>query len=402
MSENQEISCWDTIVIGAGAAGLFFGANYTKRASQEDKCLILEKSNSAAKKLLITGGGACNLTQGGDIKSWVQRYGKSGKKIRKTLHSFNNKDLINYFEEKGVSLIERDDGKIFPKSMSSLEIKRLLESELEKNSIKINLNEEVTSIKIMSEPYRFIVNDKYKAKNLIVATGGASYPQTGSDGRIFPLIQNLGIEIVSLKEALVPLRIKEYPFSDIEGVSVQNCKVKMIDGKTKKKIAEEIGGILFTDKYISGPAILNISRYSEEGHYLKIHFADIEKIETKGVNQSLINFLTKELELPKSLIMELLKTMGTDGEQKASAVSPKSLNRFVEGFDFEIIGTAGFKKAMVTTGGVALSEINLNTYECKKIEGLYIIGEALDIDGDTGGYNLQFAFASAIAALKDI
>ncbi len=397
MEEVASLVFWETIVIGAGSAGLFFAANQKSRS-----CLVLEKTEKIGQKMLLSGGGACNLTHAGNMKDFVSKYGEKGKNIRTVLYKYNNEILKSYIEKNGVSLIEREDGKIFPKSMKANEIKSLLEQNCRNKQVVIKKSESVTKVEIQ-EDKTFIVNEKYKTSNLVIATGGVSYPETGSDGEIFKLINNLGMKIVEPKEALVPLEIKEYPFRNIEGVAVKECQVKILDGKTNKKIAEKTDDLLFTKKCLSGPVILNISRYYEEGRKISLCFTKKKNIiSTKNINQSILNFLTNELSIPKSLTLELLKILKVDENQKASAVASKTLRPFVEGFVFELVGTEGFNKAMATAGGVDIEEMNTSTFESKKIKGLYIIGEALDIDGDTGGYNLQFAFSSAMAAAESI
>ncbi len=388
---------FETIVIGAGSAGLFFAANQVS-----ENCLILEKTEKLGQKLLLSGGGACNVTQAGSIKDFITKYGRNGKEIRKVLYKYNNEFLKRFLESNGIDLIEREDGKIFPKSMKAGQIKDFLEASCKKNNVTIKKSENITKIEVLDNK-EFVLNGRYKTHNLVVATGGVSFPKTGSDGEFFLALKELGLNIIEPRESLVPIKIKDYPFSNIEGVVVENCKVKIFDGKTNKKIAEKTDSLLFTNKVLSGPAILNISRYCRVGHKINLCFTNKKiGIDTSNVKQSILNFLAKEFSMPRSLTLELLKLLKIDEIQKASGVAEKTLRPFVEGFDFEIIGTEGLNKAMATAGGVDIEEIDTSTFESKKIKGLYIIGEALDIDGDTGGYNLQFAFSSAMAAAKAI
>ncbi len=401
--DTDKIKLCDIIVVGGGAAGLFFVAN-----CEIGKCVLLEKSNKTGQKLLLSGSGSCNLTQSGEIKDFISKYGNNGRAIRKTLYSYNNLKVKEYFEKNGLQLHEREDGKIFPSSMKASDVKEVLEKKASRNYVEIILNEDVDEIRVLDEKnnkdnYNFILNNKYKTKKLIIATGGITYPQTGSDGKMMEVLKRMGIKIIEPKEALVPIRIKGYPFEEIEGVAIQRCELTIFDSKTNKKIAKEDGAILFTKKDISGPAALNISRYYKNGDKICIKYGDKScELDTKGCNQSILNYLVSKLSLPRSLVVVLLKSLNINQSVKASAVAAKSLRCFVEGFTYEMIGTAGKNKAMATSGGVSLDDIYLDSFESKKINNLYFIGEVVDVDGNTGGYNLQFAFSSAISALKSL
>ncbi len=396
MEEKGPFIRANTVVVGAGAAGLFFAAWL------KEPVLILEKTDKTALKLLMSGKGSCNITNGKYLKDFTEKYGDHGKIIRGVLKKFSNKDLISYFNERNLLLEERSDGKVFPKSQSAKDVKELLLSEIRENSSEVRTNYPVKTIEKTIEG-EYVLNEEILCKQLVIATGGKSYPNTGSNGEMFDVLERLGIKIIEPIPALVPLEIEKYPFSEISGVSVAKAKVKILDGTTKKKLSEKTSGLLFTDKSISGPAILDISRYGKVGDQLNIQFIDrSEDLVTKDSTKSLLNYLVEETRLPRALLSKLIQIIGIDENQKAKAVAPKTLRPFIEGFPFVISGNLGFEKAMATAGGVALEEIDMKTFELKEHKGLYIIGEACDVDGDTGGYNIQFAFSSAVAAANHI
>lgn len=341
---------YDLVIVGAGASGLFAAA-----MAKVNKGLIIEQGDKPGKKVLLSGSGQCNITHGGSIKDFLNHYGKNGKSIRTALYKFNNLKVIEFFEQRGVKTFEREDGKVFPKSLSSKDVVEAMVSSC-KNFDKL-YNTKVE--KISEKPYGYLINDKYETKNLIVATGGRSFVKTGSDGSMFNLLQSLNIEVSPLKAAIVPVYVENYPFSQLSGISLKNVKVTLKE--QEKPVAKNTDDLLITHKSFSGPVILNLSRYAKPG-------------------QKLIIEIDKESELPKRL------TKMTDGRT----------------WEFSVSGTGGFDVAMVTAGGVSLSEISTKTFEHKKHPGLYIIGECLDVDGDTGGYNLQFAFSSAYGASKSV
>lgn len=384
---------YNQIIIGAGAAGLYFAAN-----CPAEKGLILEKSASPGKKLLISGSGQCNLTHGGSIKDFIAHYGQKGTKIRSALYKANNLRLMKFFEERGVPLIERSDGKVFPASMKASQVLDFLVKLGKQNSWELKTGCPVTSLAVQSDG-RFCVNEAYSASQVIVACGGCSVPETGSDGSMFPLLEKLGIEIAAPRPALVPVTVQEYPYSSLSGISFRDVLVQI----DKNRLA---GDLLLTHTAFSGPAVLNLSRCARPGSVLKINYlpgSDIEAfgLPADGEQRRCPAYLAETFHLPKRFAEIVLARIGIDPDRKASSLSRKeraSLSRILTCDTFSISGTTGFRSAMATCGGVSLNEIDGKTFESKKHPGLFIIGEALDVDGDTGGYNLQFAFSSACLA----
>jgi len=464
---------YDVIIIGAGASGLFAAASFQEKI----KGLILEKTSKAGSKLLMTGAGQCNLTHGGAAKDFIGHYGDHGSSIRSILYKYSNQAIINYFESNGVALFERADGKIFPQSLTAQDVLDLLLSKVGENGFHIVYDAPVISIKAESlYDVRTAAGHVYQTRNLIVASGGRSYPSTGSDGSIVDLMQNMGIDIVPQRPSLAPITVQEYPYAGLSGISFQNALItlyatpphlnthsstesdaqikhtdkrvshagkcenladkrvdhvgkhvkhtdKCVDHAGKRvKLAENMGDLLFTHTNFSGPAILNISRWARPGNTLCINYLagiardhlenDIKsaiKGDHRQVATFLLDFLSKNHShksgstpaVPKRFLEVLCVRAGLAADLKAAALSGvqvQTICAFLSQDSFSISGTGGFSSAMATAGGISLSEVNLKTLECKKYPRLYIIGEALDVDGDTGGYNLQFAFSSAYAA----
>lgn len=381
---------YERIVIGAGAAGLYFAAS-----CPGERGLILEKGSAPGKKLLLSGSGQCNLTHGGSIKDFIHHYGEKGKKIRTALYQASNLQLGKFLEDRGLKLTERPDGKVFPLSMKASDVLNLLLQASRENGWNLKTEYPVTSLSLQQDG-RFLINGCFTAHQVIVACGGCSVPASGSDGSIFPLLEHLGLQIVSLRPALVPVTVQDYPYGSLSGISFQNVRVQIGEHHL-------IGDLLLTHNSFSGPAVLNLSRYARPGVSLSISYLPDAEIHAERDRRQSAPFLAEAFRLPRRFSEVLLQRADIVPEKKAAALSKKEksrLSRLLTCDTFSISGTSGFGSAMATCGGVCLDEINLKTFESKKYPGLYIIGETLDIDGDTGGYNLQFAFSSACLAAK--
>lgn len=389
---------YDTIIIGAGAAGLYCGC-----ALDGGKNLILEKGKRPGLKLLMAGSGQCNVTHGGSIKDFLIHYGTHGKSVRGVLQRFNNLALCRMLSDFGVETVEREDGKVFPSSMDGRDVLNAL---LDNVNADIEYSKEVTNVTFDGE---FIVEaggETYVCQNLIIATGGASFPTTGSDGKLATKIsENLGIELDELRPSLTPVFVENYPYGELSGISFKDIEIA-IEGH------RAVGDILFTFKNLSGPVIINSSRYMKTGDTLTINYmwptkpAELEaklKKDFPGNNKSVLHYLIDELHLPKRFAKLIVESLGYECKvSQLSGSNIKSLVNEIAAKTFKISGLAGFKEAMATAGGIALSEISTKTMESKKYPGLYFVGEVLDVDGDTGGYNLQFAYSSACAAAEHI
>jgi len=387
---------YDCIIVGAGAAGLFCGSAHQKKING----LILEKTKRIGTKLLMSGNGQCNITHDGSIKDFIACYGKNGGKIRSCLYQYNNDHLRAFLHENGVETFVREDGKVFPESMDAKEIRGMLVSKCQANGFRINTNCEVTGLH--HEEGHWTVStttEQFTAKNVVLSTGGCSYPTSGSDGSMFQVLQrDLQIEIIPPKPALSPLKVKDYPFTEISGISFQNASASIFH--EGKKVADNTGGLLFTHRDISGPAVMNISKYGVNGDTLVLNylhpvgyeeaFAKLKQAMNNS-KESPANLIAGTFDVPKRFARIMAERFGN---------SPKELTKALTSDTFTITSIGSFNQAMATAGGISLKEINTKTMELKKHPNLYAIGEMLDIDGITGGYNLQFAYSSAMVVGK--
>jgi predicted Rossmann fold flavoprotein len=401
---------YDLIIIGAGAAGLFAGASLPFPADG----LILEKKAAPGRKLLMSGSGQCNLTHGGSIKDFITHYGANGNQIRQILYRFNNLSLVDFFESRGVPLFEREDGKIFPKSLRAQDVLDTLTRSCMENGLKFVYSSPVDSISHRNGIYTVHCGNRtYETRILIVATGGCSYPATGSDGGFFHVLRDMGFEIRPLSPALVPVYVEQYPYESLSGISFQNTEATVNSVKNKD-------ALLFTHTCFSGPAVLNLSRYAHPGETIAFNYFPDKQEDViykelsrmaSGSGKQLLTVLYEyyngnsqtEPVLPKRFLEAICGRSGADAAEKASRISSaqlKSIVGYTVNDRYKIRKLGGYESAMVTSGGVALSEIDTKSMGSVKYRNLFLIGEVLDVDGDTGGYNLQFSFSSGCLAAR--
>ncbi|MCC3144841.1 NAD(P)/FAD-dependent oxidoreductase [Halanaerobium sp. Z-7514] len=402
----------DLIIIGAGPAGLFTAI---EAASPDKKILILEKNSTPAKKLLITGSGQCNLTQAGDINDFFKHYGEKENFLKGALYSFDNQALLNFFRERGIEFETREKSKIFPASGKAKDILEVLLKEINQLGIKIQYNQPVKTVDYNQNNNNFkvsTINKDYYSDFLVIATGGKSYPNTGSTGDGYRFAASLGHSIEKVKAALTPIKIKNYQYSELAGVSLR--KVELSLWRNKNLIKRWSGDLLFTHQGLSGPAILNYSRYIISSDIIKIHLINAENEAIldqrlikliKNNGSTLFKNLLKDLKLPARLSQKISRELGIDLNKKAAQITKEERKKLVKSLyalEFEVKSLGSFKKAMVSSGGINLQEIKPASMESKLKDKLFAVGEVLDIDGDTGGYNLQAAFSTAYLAGREI
>ncbi|SHJ42390.1 hypothetical protein SAMN02745751_02525 [Dethiosulfatibacter aminovorans DSM 17477] len=395
---------YDVIIVGGGPAGLFAAANIDKKY----KTVLLEGNKRVGVKFLMTGAGQCNITNAENIKKFPSRYNNPGF-VRKILYEFNNIMLMEYFEKNGLKLAVREDNKVFPADYKASTVVEFFVGEIKKRNHEIKLNEKVAEIKYIETAEMFNVktgNNNYSARKLILAGGGKSYPATGSDGSLFSILKNIGVTVSEPRPALTSVRVEDYSFKELSGVAIKNVNIT-ISGPDKKKI-KKTGDILFTHKDISGPVILNNSRYMDKGDEIVVDFIagdtmdflekKIREAASGAPKKAVKSVLEENIDLPNRLIERLIDASEFDPMKKISEVSKKEIRRFITNckeYRFKINSFSGFESAMVTSGGVSVDEIEPKNMSWVRNKNLHFIGEMVDIDGETGGYNLQFAFSTA-------
>ena len=400
---------FDVVIIGAGPAGLFCAANLAGL-----RVCILEKMNLPGRKLLLSGSGQCNITHAGSMGDYALHFGDASHAafLKPALRALSNTDLLTFFEKRGMTFETTDAGKVFPTTRSADDVLDVLLDACDAAGVEILYEERVESVKKDGE--RFVVSTaygKYLARCLVVAAGGSSYPKTGSSGDGVRLSEMLGHSIVEPKEALTPVYAENFRLADLSGLSFEN--VTLTIWRDGKKIGANTNDLLITRFGFSGPCVLDASRAMQAGDVLKISFTQLsaEAVDALLVERCrkeggrLVSNLLYGLGVPdrlvKSLIEEAEIAEDTKGSQ-LSAVSRKALVRLITSYEIKIAHLGDFSISMATAGGVSLAEVNKKTCESKLHPGLFFAGEVLDIDGDTGGYNLQAAFSTAYLAAQRI
>lgn len=409
------------VIIGGGPAGMIAGI---KAAEEGNKVYIYEKNNMLGKKLLITGKGRCNITSSLDINDFIKNIPGNGKFLFSAFQNYTNIDIINLLEKNGVKVKEERGNRIFPVSDKSQDVLNALIKELKKNNVQIREGEEVNRIIVKDGIAKGIELKKDKriieADKVILATGGKSYPGTGSTGDGYKMAENLGHTVTKIQGSLVPLEADLNICSELQGLSLRNVKIVLKDIQNDKKIYEDFGEMLFTHFGVSGPTILSSSahllRYNNVEELLrnkKIKLCidlkpaltvesldlrirrDFEENKNKAFKNSLDRLLPKKM---IDIVIELTKI---NPDKKVNEITKEERLRLVnilKSFEITIIKFRPVEEAIVTAGGINIKEINPKTMESKIVSGLYFAGEVIDVDAYTGGFNLQIAYSTGYAA----
>jgi predicted Rossmann fold flavoprotein len=399
---------YDYIVVGGGPAGIFSSIYASSRGIHT---AILEKKNKMGKKILIAGSGQCNITHTGEPKEFLLKYGGHGKFLRTAIYKYSPEDLKTFFKKEGLELVAREDGKIFPITKKSTDVVNLLYNLCKKYNVDIIENCEVNSITHNDFFNISTTLGEFRTSNLLLSTGGITFPATGSEGQGYKFAKHLGHNVIEPKPCLTPAYIKDYPFTELAGISFKNISISIFDGE--KKINESYGDILFTHRNLSGPGILDNSRYMKKGYKIAFNFIHITFQEFKeqfiiysnNNGKNLVKTFLNTYKLPERFIKAMLFEAQIPECMKVSSLNKKErddLGRLLTEYQYEISKLGGIDVGMATTGGIDLKEINPKTMESKKIKGLYFAGEIMDIDGDTGGYNIQAAISTGVLAGRNI
>ena len=426
MTKPASAQHYDAIIIGAGPAGMMTAI---RAAERDRKVLLVERNESPGRKLLISGKGRCNLTNSGDLKSFLAEFSESRDFLRNSFAQFFNTDLMAFFEDAGLKLKTERGGRVFPQSDSSADVLNTLKSKLNNKNVKILYGERVTEVltadkKLTPSPFplpygerigegitgiRTYSGQEFLAPHIAITTGGLSYPQTGSTGDGYKLAESLGHRIIALKPALSAVRIKEHFIKDWQGVALKNVRLTLLSNN--KPLAEQFGEMLFTHFGISGPIVLDLSAAIYDALELKhkvsvsINFKPAldNKIldarllrEFKANSAKGIKNIFKNL-MPQGLITRFLEYCRVDGNKDANQITAQERQRLIDGLfglRLTVDSVLPISEAIVTRGGVATKDINPKTMESRIAPGLFFAGEVIDIDAKTGGYNMQAAFST--------
>ena len=404
------------LIIGGGAAGMMAAVFAAKNGNKVE---LFEKNEKLGKKLFITGKGRCNITNAAELEDFCPAVTSNPKFLYSAFYSFTNEQVISFFEGLGVRTKVERGGRVFPVSDHSSDVIQALKKEMERLEVKINLNAEVKELRIEKRPSGETVTGillasgkKISGDAVIVATGGISYPSTGSTGDGYRFARKCGHKVSELSPSLVPMEVKEWYAGELMGLSLRNIEIRITDGK--KKLYQEFGEMLFTHYGVTGPVILSAS--SIVGKKLKdkeltLHI-DLKPALTE---EQLDKRVLREFEanhnrqfknavdglFPSKLRPVIVELSGISEEKKVHEITKEERLRFVrliKDFTMILTGLRGYNEAIITKGGVSVKEIDPGTMESKLVKGLYFAGEVLDLDAVTGGYNLQIAWSTGYLA----
>ena len=398
---------YDGIIIGGGPAGMFAAVTAAQRGA---KVLLLDKNDRLGKKLLITGKGRCNVTNNCTAQEVLQNTPRNGRFLYSAMTAFPPERIMAFFEDNGCALKTERGNRVFPVTDRSQSVLDCLVNQLRNHKVTVKtarvkgiLTENGSAVGVRTE------EGSFRSKWVILATGGASYPATGSTGDGYSMAAALGHTVVPAEGSLVPLETEGNDCQEMQGLSLRNCAVKLLNAKGKV-LYKDFGELLFTHFGVSGPTVLSASCHLKgEGCTLVIDLKPaleenklderIQRDMELYKNRSMENALTDLL--PRSMIPVVLRRLEIDPEMQANSLTKQKRRALVEllkAFRVQITGKRPVSEAIITSGGVKVSEIDPKTMESKKVPGLYFAGEVIDCDAYTGGFNLQIAWATAWAA----
>lgn len=414
-------------VIGGGPAGMMAAISASKN---NNEVYLLEKNSKLGKKLLITGKGRCNITSSLDIKDFISNIPGNGRFLYSVFDNYTNIDIINFLKEQGVRVKEERGNRIFPVSDKSSDVLNAFEKELKNKQVKIKFNARVTNIETQENEVKYVhyidengQSKKIETDKVILATGGKTYLETGSTGDGYEIAKKLGHTITEIKPSLVPLTTSGISLNickELQGLSLKNISIKIMDTSKSKVIYEDFGEMLFTHFGVSGPTILSASahllRYKNIDNVIKEQnikliidlkpALSIEKLDTR-IQRDFFENKNKEFKnslndlLPQKLIYPVIQLSAIDANKKVNEITKEERLRLVKllkNFSIVISGFRPLEEGIVTSGGISIKEINPKTMESKMIKGLFFAGEIIDVDAYTGGFNLQIAYSTGYTA----
>lgn len=408
------------IIVGGGPAGMVASVATAEKGNQ---VILLEKMDRLGKKLLITGKGRCNITSSLEMEEFIKNIPGNGKFLYSCFQRYTNQDIINFLKEQGLEIKEERGNRIFPVTDKSVDVLNCFIKKLKQLNVEIKLNTDV--IEILEKNGQAVGvktnNGEIYADKIILATGGKSYPLTGSTGDGYKMAQKLGHTIQTIKPSLVPLELyNKNEILNLQGLSLKNTAIKIIDTNKNKIIYEDFGEMIFTHFGVSGPIILSGSahliRYKNLEQLLKEKKIKIsldlkpalteEKLEERILrdfneikNKQYKNSLDKLL--PQKMIGYVIEKSDINPDKKVNEITKEERKRLVhllKNMEFYIKGFRPIEEAIITSGGINIKEINPKTLESKLIKGLYFAGEIIDVDAYTGGFNLQIAYSTGYVA----
>ncbi len=402
-------------IIGGGAAGMMASVFAAKDGVSVD---LYERNEKLGKKLYITGKGRCNLTNACDMEELLGSVRSNPKFLYSAFYGFTNRDAMDFFEKEGLRIKVERGNRVFPESDRSADVLDALKHAIKKAGVRVHLNSRVTRLR--KDGGRFLLEleegKTAEADRVFVATGGISYESTGSSGDGYLMARELGLKVTECCPSLVPFEIKESFVKELQGLALKNIAIRVMDGK--KVLHEDFGELLFTHFGVSGPLILTASsvcgRNIQEKE-LKL-FLDLkpalttEQMETRVLrefeaakNKKFGNVAS--VFFPSKLTPVMIHLSGISAEKKVNEITKEERRRFLQNMkelQLTVTGLRGYNEAVVTKGGVSVKEIHPSSMESKKVPGLYFIGEVLDLDAVTGGFNLQIAWSTAVAAARAV
>lgn len=400
------------VVIGAGPAGMMAAITASKN---DNEVILIDGNDRLGKKLFITGKGRCNVTNSKDISEFFDFIPGNPYFLYSSLYTFTNEDTMNFFENEGIKLKVERGGRVFPNSDKSSDIIKGLSNVINRSNIKVMLNSKVTQIikdgnKIIGVK---IDNNIIKGDHFIIATGGASYPLTGSRGEGQKFAKELGHNIIELKPSLVPIEIKESLVKELMGLSLRNIELTIYEGK--KKVFKDFGEMIFTHFGISGPLVLSGSRFIKNSNDYTVSIdlkpaLDVKELDLR-IQKDFKKYINKDFKnslddlLPKKLIPIIIKRSMIKEDKKVNEITKeerKRLTSLIKEFTLSVKGLRPIEEAIVTAGGVDTKEIDPSTMKSKIINNLSFAGEVIDVDAFTGGYNVQIALSTGYISGSNI